>query len=515
LANNIPGTVYLSNYDEKYTKIYLNDEIEKLTGYAKSDFLENKIFLIDLVLPEDIEYVKLKNKIALEEKTSLHIIYRIKHKNESIVWVEEFGDSIIKNGEIAFMEGILIDISEKKNNESIVKEKDLAEAANKAKSDFLANMSHEIRTPLNGIIGYTDLLMNTKLENTQKQYMNTINQSANILMEVVNDILDFSKIESGKLELNIEKYCIEDIIHQIKELINYQAQSKNLELKFTIEENVPKYIWIDYIRLKQVLINLLTNAVKFTQIGKIELTISIVESQKNCSTIRFSVKDTGIGIRKSNQKIIFQAFSQEDSSTTKKFGGTGLGLTISNQLLGLMNSHLQINSQYNVGSTFFFDLKLKSSNKTKIEVKIPEKNVVIEKKILKFDNETPKILIVEDNKINMLLTKTLLKQIIPKAILSESANGENAVIMTKEIKPDVIFMDIQMPIMNGYEAAKEIRDLEDFKDVLIIALTAGTVVGEKEKCIEAGMNDYVSKPIIKKSLEDILEKWLITKNEIL
>jgi PAS domain S-box-containing protein len=515
LANNIPGTVYLSNYDEKYSKIYLNDEIEKLTGYAKSDFLENKIHLIDLILPEDIEYVKLKNKIALEEKKSLHIVYRIKHKNESIVWVEEFGDSIIKNGKIAFMEGILIDISEKKNNESIVKEKDLAEAANKAKSDFLANMSHEIRTPLNGIIGYTDLLMNTKLENTQKQYMNTINQSANILMEVVNDILDFSKIESGKLELNIEKYCIEDIIHQIKELINYQAQSKNLELKFTIEENVPKYIWVDYIRLKQVLINLLTNAVKFTQVGKIELTISIVESQKNCSTIRFSVKDTGIGIRKSNQKIIFQAFSQEDSSTTKKFGGTGLGLTISNQLLGLMNSHLQINSQYNVGSTFFFDIKLKSSNKTKIEVTIPEKNVVIEKKILKFDNEAPKILIAEDNKINMLLTKTLLKQIIPKAILYESGDGENTINMTKEIKPDVIFMDIQMPIMNGYEASKEIRKLEDFKDVLIIALTAGTVVGEKEKCIEAGMNDYVSKPIIKKSLEDILEKWLITKNEIL
>ncbi|CAN1563279.1 PAS domain [Flavobacteriaceae bacterium] len=515
LANNIPGTVYLSNYDEKYSKIYLNDEIKKLTGYAKSDFLENKIFLIDLILPEDIEYVKLKNKIALEEKKSLHITYRIKHKNQSIVWVEEFGDSIIKNGEIAFMEGILIDITEKKNNESIIKEKDLAEAANKAKSEFLANMSHEIRTPLNGIIGYTDLLMNSKLESTQKQYMSTINQSANILMEVVNDILDFSKIESGKLELNIEKYCIKDIIFQIKELINYQAQSKNLELKFTIEENVPIYIWVDYIRLKQVLINLLTNAVKFTQAGKIELTISILESQKSFSTIRFSVKDTGIGIRKNNQKIIFQAFSQEDSSTTKKFGGTGLGLTISNQLLSLMNSHLQINSQYNVGSTFFFDIKLKSSNKTKIEIIIPEKNVVLEKKILRFDNETPRILIVEDNKINMLLTKTLLKQIIPKAILSESVNGENAVIMTKDIRPDLIFMDIQMPVMNGYEATKEIRKIENIKDVIIIALTAGTVVGEKEKCMEAGMNDYVSKPIIKKSLEDILEKWLITKNEIL
>ncbi len=512
LANNIPGTVYLSNYDEKYSKIYLNDEIEKLTGYPKSDFLENKIFFIDLVFHEDIETVILRNKIALEEKKALHIIYRITHKNGSIVWVEEFGDSIVKNGEITFMEGILIDITEKKKNESIVKEKELAEAANKAKSEFLANMSHEIRTPLNGIIGYTDLLMNSKLENTQKQYMKTINQSANILLEVVNDILDFSKIESGKLELNIEKYCIEDIILQIKELVNYQALSKNLQINYVIDADVPKYIWVDYIRLKQVLINLLTNAIKFTHIGGIDLTISTLEVHKNAASLRFSVKDTGIGIRKSNQKIIFQAFSQEDSSTTKKFGGTGLGLTISNQLLSLMNSKLQIKSQYNVGSTFFFDIKLKSSNKLKQNRLINASKAVSENRILQFENEEPKILIVEDNKINMLLTKTLIRQIIPKCIIYESSDGEKALEKVLEINPDIIFMDIQMPLINGYEATKAIRKIEKLQDTIIIALTAGTIMGEKEKCIEAGMNDYVSKPIVKKTLEDILEKWLNPKN---
>lgn len=515
LANNIPGTVFLSNYDEKYTKIYLNDEIEKLTGYPKSDFLENKIYFIDLILSQDLENVLLKNKIALEEKKPLHVIYRIIHKNGSIVWVEEFGDSIIKNGEIAFMEGILIDITEKKKNESIVKEKELAEAANKAKSEFLANMSHEIRTPLNGIIGYTDLLMNSKLENTQKQYMSTINQSANILLEVVNDILDFSKIESGKLELNIEKYCIDDIILQIKELINYQAHSKNLEINYIIEENVPKYIWVDYIRLKQVLINLLTNAVKFTHKGKIDLTISALEIQKNQTALRFSVKDTGIGIRKNNQKIIFQAFSQEDSSTTKKFGGTGLGLTISNQLLGLMNSKLQINSQFNIGSTFFFDIKLKSSNKSKQKKAIDKEKNVSENRTLTLENEEPKILIVEDNKINMLLTKTLVKQIIPKCKIYESVDGEKALLKALEVVPDIVLMDIQMPLVNGYEATKKIREIEQFKDTIIIALTAGTVMGEKEKCIEAGMNDYVPKPIVKKTLEDILEKWLKAKSSAL
>jgi PAS domain S-box-containing protein len=513
LANNIPGTVYLSNYDEKYTKIYLNDEIEKLTGYPKSDFLENKMHYIDLILPEDLKDILSQNKIAIQLKKPLHAIYRIKHKNGSIIWVEEFGDSILKNGEIAFMEGILIDITEKKKNESIIKQKEFAEAANKAKSEFLANMSHEIRTPLNGIIGYTDLLMNSKLEGAQKQYMNTINQSANILLEVVNDILDFSKIESGKLELNIEKYCIDDIILQIKELINYQALSKNLEINYIFDENVPKYIWVDYIRLKQVLINLLTNAIKFTHRGRIELTISASEIQKKQTLLRFSVKDTGIGIRKSNQKIIFQAFSQEDSSTTKKFGGTGLGLTISNQLLGLMGSKLQIESQLNVGSTFFFDINLKSSNKTKLKKDKDEENIIFNIPALTLENEEPRILIVEDNKINMLLTKTLVQQIIPKSIIYESVDGEKALAKTLEINPDIILMDIQMPFINGYEATKKIRKIDHFKDTIIIALTAGTVMGEKEKCIEAGMNDYVSKPIVKKTLEFILEKWLKEKSK--
>lgn len=431
-------------------------------------------------------------------------------EKNKIKWILVNGFPVIdENGEITEIVISFIDITEKKLTEiEKTKAKELAEAANKAKTDFLANMSHEIRTPLNGIIGFTDLLMKSDLKMNQSVYMSNVNESAKSLMHIVNDILDFSKNESGKIELNLEETNVFELANQVIDLFRYQADQKKIDLSLNIDNNVPQYILADSMRLKQVLVNLLSNSLKFTDFGYIRLDVTEIDSLSDTySVINFSVKDTGIGIKEKNTKKIFNFFMQEDNSTNRKFGGTGLGLAISNQLLELMDSKIQLKSKFGEGSDFFFTInfeKVNSKNKKKkvIDSGNEDKTSVVQ--IVKKLN----ILIVEDNKINMLLVKKLVQKIIPNCTIFEAYDGVQAVMQYEKEKIDAILMDIQMPNKNGYEATQEIRKLEGSENIPIIAITAGILTGEKEKCFESGMNDYLSKPIIFSDLEQMLHEWL-------
>ncbi len=411
---------------------------------------------------------------------------------------------------ISFADSISNAIERKNLEQSLRSSMLQAKEASVAKSEFLANMSHEIRTPLNGVIGFSDLLMQTNLDQTQKDFTNSIMQSGKLLLDLINDILDFSKIEAGKLELSLSKVDLSLLAKETVKLIEPSIVPRGIQLLTKLDSQLPEAVMGDSIRIKQVLINLLSNAGKFTEKGEIELSIRNINCKEpNMAELEFAVRDTGIGVSKEKEKIIFEAFAQEDNSTTRKYGGTGLGLTISNKILELMDSKLELQTEAGKGSRFSFILKLQTTTPQPIALaKIPviDKNSEDLKKL----HVKSKLLLVDDNPVNMLLAKTIVKNIIPSAVIFEARNGVEAVELYEKEMPEMIFMDIQMPEMSGYEATQAIRQIEknNGRNVPIVALTAGTVKGEYDRCLEVGMNDYLSKPVVLSDIKKMIETYL-------
>ena len=475
--------------------LYHNPSVEETLGHAPFSLI-GKIFF-DFIEPETLDKFRVDFANSITKPYDESIEFRFLCKDGSYKYLE-FNSINLKHKE--GFEGLILDCRDitqrKKDAEELLR-------AQRAKEQFLANMSHEIRTPINGIAGMVNLLSEATTEEDRVSYLNAIKNSTENLKVIINDILDLSVIESGKLKFEKIGFNIKYQLGAVIDTFRFQCKEKGIELHSNIDPKADSVLLGDPVRLNQILINLISNAVKFTHIGEIKVTVELDKKEDRIHHIKFSVSDTGVGIPKEKLAHVFESFTQADESVTRRYGGTGLGLSIVKQLVELQNGTIQVKSQESKGTTFTFVIPYESGQIRDLVQPQSARSSATPQHSFK----GLRILLVEDNDINRLYALNILKKW--QCDVDSAENGYIALERLRTNSYDIILMDIQMPVMDGYEATSNIRKgLKPPKsNVPIIALTANAIKGDNEKCLEVGMNDYLSKPFQPEDLFKMLSKY--------
>jgi PAS domain S-box-containing protein len=506
ILDHIPDLAWVKDASGRFTAI--NRAFANAKGVADPATLIGKTDL-DLSPQEFGEAYRRDDAEVMASRGSKRIEEPHPNADGTITLIETIKTALLDaEGKVAGTVGIARDITARRQAEADREARRAAELSNQAKSEFLAHMSHEIRTPMNAILGMSYLALQGELEPRQRGHVQKIHDAAEALLGIINDILDFSKIEAGKLDIDAIAFDLDDVVGGVVDLVGVQARQKGLELRLLVPPALPGALVGDPSRLRQVLLNLGSNAVKFTARGRITFAVEILERGERFARLRFEVSDTGMGMTPEVQRNLFQPFSQGDSSITRRYGGTGLGLTICRDLVRMMGGDIEVESTPGTGSRFRFELRLPLLATAQAPARAaPPATQRPAAELPGSDSlRGAHLLVVEDNPINREIASAVLSR--AGARVSIACDGREALAMLERERFDGVLMDCQMPDMDGYEATRQIRQRPQWRDLPIIAMTANALVSDRDKVLAAGMNDHIAKPLRVGDMFATLARWI-------